>query len=61
MSSVSAEVFWLLTLFFLIVIIAILCYKCKNKQGEYRVVADRAIDGSDGSLPLTTKHKELQV
>lgn len=63
-SSVPEEVFWMLlffTLVFLIVIILILFCKCKKKHGKYKVVPDRANDGSDGSLPLTTKHKGVQA
>lgn len=63
-SPVSAQVVGILLFFiftFLIVIIIILCRKCKKKNGEYRFVADRASDGPDASLPLTTKHKGLQA
>ncbi|XP_029692098.1 hemicentin-2 isoform X2 [Takifugu rubripes] len=62
-SRVPPEVLWLLPLLLIIIILlVVLLYRtCKKKHGEYRFVADRAKDGSDVSIPLTTKHKGVQA
>uniref|UniRef100_A0A3B5K602 Ig-like domain-containing protein n=1 Tax=Takifugu rubripes TaxID=31033 RepID=A0A3B5K602_TAKRU len=63
LSRVPPEVLWLLPLLLIIIILlVVLLYRtCKKKHGEYRFVADRAKDGSDVSIPLTTKHKGVQA
>ncbi|XP_056870366.1 intercellular adhesion molecule 5 isoform X1 [Takifugu flavidus] len=62
-SRVPPEVLWLLPfLLIIIILLVVLLYRtCKKKHGESRFVADRAKDGSDVSIPLTTKHKGVQA
>lgn len=63
-TAVPSVVFWGFAILLIIIIFLslILLYRsCLKKHGQYSFIPDKANDGSDRSIPMTTKADAVQT